>query len=40
VDTKNADKDFTFSIEGKKYTISEKKNVIKENKKQTLHVLL
>ena len=38
MDIKDADKDFTFSIEGKKYTISEKKNVIKENKKQTLHV--
>ena len=38
METKDGEKDFTFSIEGKKYTISEKKNVDKENKKQTLHV--
>ena len=38
METKDVDKDFTFSIEGKEYTISEKKDAIKENKKQTLHV--
>ena len=35
--TKDSDDDFTFSIEGKNYTISEKKSVIKDNQKQTLH---
>ena len=30
--------DFTFSIEGKDYTISEKKNTQKKSNKQTLHV--
>ena len=34
---KDSDKDFTFSIEGKDYTISEKNGIIKDNKKQTLH---
>ena len=29
--------DFTFSIEGKDYTISEKKNTPEKNNKQTLH---
>ena len=29
--------DFTFSIEGKDYTISEKKNTQEKSKKQTLH---
>ena len=38
METKDVDKNFTFSIEGKEYTISEKKNKIKENKQQTLHV--
>ena len=43
MDTKDSDKDFTFSIEGKEYTISEKNNINKNNtketaKKQTLHV--
>ena len=38
MESKDIDEDFTFSIEGKDYTISEKKNVIKENKRQTLHV--
>jgi len=35
--TKDSDEDFTFSIEGKDYIISEKNNVIKDNQKQTLH---
>ena len=35
--TKDSDDDFTFSIEGKDYTISEKNSVIKDNQKQTLH---
>ena len=34
---KDSDDDFTFSIEGKDYIISEKNTVIKDNKKQTLH---
>ena len=38
MDTKDSDKDFTFSIEGKDYTISEKKSSSKENNKQILHV--
>ena len=43
MDTKDSDKDFTFSIEGKEYTISEKNdtsknNTTKNSKKQTLHV--
>ena len=29
--------DFTFSIEGKDYTISEKKNTPEKSNKQTLH---
>ena len=29
--------DFTFSIEGKDYTISEKKNMPEKSNKQTLH---
>ncbi len=29
--------DFTFSIEGKDYTISEKKSTPEKNNKQTLH---
>ena len=37
METKDSDKDFTFSIEGKDYTISEKKDSPKNNK-QTLHV--
>ena len=45
MDTKDSDKDFTFSIEGKDYTISEKNdtsknNTTKDSKKQTLHCLL
>jgi protein-disulfide isomerase len=35
--TKDSDEDFTFSIEGKDYIISEKNNVIKDNQKQPLH---
>ncbi len=38
MDTKDSDKDFTFSIEGKDYTISEKKSSLKENNKQILHL--
>ena len=38
METKDSDKDFTFSIEGKDYTISEKKDSPKNNNKQTLHV--
>ena len=43
MDTKDSDKDFTFSIEGKEYTISEKNDTsksdnTKDSKKQTLHV--
>ena len=38
METKDSDKDFTFSIEGKDYTISEKKDSPKNNDKQTLHV--
>jgi len=34
---KDSDDDFTFSIEGKDYTISEKNSEIKDDKKQTLH---
>ena len=34
----DSNKDFTFSIEGKDYTISEKKNSPKKSKKQTIHV--
>ena len=34
---KDSDDDFTFSIEGKDYTISEKNSVIKDNRKQSLH---
>lgn len=34
---KDSNDDFTFSIEGKDYTISEKNGIIKDNKKQTLH---
>ena len=34
---KNLNDDFTFSIEGKDYTISEKSNSIKNNRKQILH---
>ena len=36
--TKDSDDDFTFSIEGKDYTISEKNGVNKDNQKQTLHL--
>ena len=38
MNTKDSDKEFTFSIEGKDYTISEKKNSPKKSKKQTIHV--
>ena len=43
MDAKDSNKDFTFSIEGKDYTISEKNdtsknNTTKDSKKQTLHV--
>ena len=43
METKDSNKDFTFSIEGKEYTIAEKSNTSKNNtiensKKQTLHV--
>ena len=43
MDAKDSNKDFTFSIEGKDYTISEKNDTSKNNntkdsKKQTLHV--
>jgi len=42
VEAKDSNKDFTFSIEGKEYTISEKNNTSENNtteinKKQTLH---
>ena len=36
--TKDSNDDFTFSIEGKDYTISEKNNVATDNRKQTLHL--
>jgi len=36
--TKDSDDDFTFSIEGKDYIISEKNSVNKSNSKQTLHL--
>ena len=36
--TKDSDDDFTFSIEGKDYTISEKNGVNKDDQKQTLHL--
>ena len=35
--TKDSDDDFTFAIEGKDYTISEKNSVTKDKQKQTLH---
>ena len=35
---KDSNDDFTFTIEGKDYTISEKNNLIKKNQKQTLHI--
>jgi protein-disulfide isomerase len=35
--TKDSDNDFTFSIEGKDYIISEKNSMIKDNHKPTLH---
>ena len=35
--TKDSNDAFTFSIEGKDYTISQKNSVIKDNQKQTLH---
>ena len=35
--TKDSDEDFTFSIEGKDYIISEKNSMIKDNHKPTLH---
>ena len=38
METKDSDKEFTFSIEGKDYTISEKKDSPKNNDKQTLHL--
>ncbi|MDA0756344.1 MAG: thioredoxin domain-containing protein [Crenarchaeota archaeon] len=43
MEVKDSDKDFTFSIEGKEYTISEKDKIGENNateisKKQTLHV--
>ncbi len=38
MDEKDSNKDFTFSIEGKDYTISEKNNTTKDSKKQTLHL--
>jgi len=37
VSKKKLNDDFTFSIEGKDYTISEKSNSIKNNRKQILH---
>ena len=37
MDVKDSDDEFTFSIEGKDYTISEKNNSVKNNQKQTLH---
>ena len=42
METKDSNKDFTFSIEGKEYTISEKNNINKNStkettKKQTIH---
>jgi len=38
MDPKDLNDDFTFRIEGKDYTISEKNNLIKKNQKQNLHV--
>ena len=35
---KDSNDDFTFSIEDKDYTISEKRSVTKDNQKQTLHL--
>jgi hypothetical protein len=38
MDTKDPNDDFTFSIEGKEYTISEKSDFLKNKQKQTLDV--
>ena len=38
MNVKDSNDEFTFSIEGKEYAISEKNNSIKKNKKQTLHL--
>ena len=38
MDVKDSNDEFTFSIEGKDYTISEKNNSVRDNQKQTLHV--
>ena len=35
MDVKDSNDEFTFSIEGKEYAISEKNNSIKKNQKQT-----
>ncbi len=35
---KDSEDNFTFSIEGRDYTISEKKNSVKNNQKQSLHL--
>ena len=38
MNVKDSNDEFTFSIEGKEYSISEKNNSIKKNQKQTLHL--
>ncbi|MBT4325961.1 MAG: hypothetical protein HOD60_03505, partial [Candidatus Nitrosopelagicus sp.] len=38
MDAKDSNDEFTFSIEGKEYAISEKNNSIKNKQKQTLHL--
>ena len=38
MDLKDSNDDFTFTIEGKDYTISEKNNSVKKNQKQSLHI--
>ena len=38
MDVKDSNDEFTFSIEGKEYAISEKNNSIKNKQKQTLHL--
>jgi protein-disulfide isomerase len=38
MDVKDSNDEFTFSIEGKDYSISEKNNSVRDNQKQTLHI--
>ena len=39
MNTRDSSDDFSFTVEGKEYTISEKKKNVKKEQKQSFHLL-